>query len=65
MYVWFAAQPEPFKILVLLEVLNQRTIVMRPTEAGIQSTAGGHVARHPNATTVSSDAKSLICASFF
>src|SRR2546428_804857 len=26
---WFAAQPEPFKILVLLEVLYQLTIVMR------------------------------------
>lgn len=26
---WFAAQPEPFKILVLIEVLYQLTIVMR------------------------------------
>ena len=26
---WFAAQPEPFKILVLIKVLYQLTIVMR------------------------------------
>jgi hypothetical protein len=26
---WFAAQPEPFKILLLIEVLYQLTIVMR------------------------------------
>ena len=26
---WFTAQPEPFKILVLLEMLYQLTIVMR------------------------------------
>jgi hypothetical protein len=26
---WFAAQPEPFKIAVLIEVLYQLTIVMR------------------------------------
>jgi len=30
---WFAAQPEPFKILVLLEVMHELTLVLRDVSA--------------------------------